>query len=130
MGTDLALIHKGEIGAVHELNRVLDGYNMAPPPMVDGVNHRRERCRLSGACWPGYQHQAALLLAKGCDASGQAELFKALYFVRYMPENRADTVVVTKDVDSKSGETRDAICKVGLASLFKVGDGLVAHYWQ
>src|SRR5210317_1137018 len=54
-----ALIDQGLLGLVHELDWILDGEDMVRFVLVDVVNHRCKRCRLTGTRWTRNQHDAS-----------------------------------------------------------------------
>src|ERR1700690_367148 len=56
---DLALIDETAFALVHELDRILDGYNMIGTVVVAVVDHARERRRLAGSGRSGHEHEAS-----------------------------------------------------------------------
>ena len=68
---DLALGHEASLGLVPELDRVLDGEDVAVPGLVDVVDHRGERRRLPDADPTGDEHEATRLLREHADDGGR-----------------------------------------------------------
>ena len=60
---DLALVDQALLGAVHELDWILDGEDVTLEVVVDVVDHRGQGGGLTGAGRSGDQDQALLLVA-------------------------------------------------------------------
>jgi hypothetical protein len=60
--------------AVHELDRILDGQDVALEALVDVVDHRRQRRRLARSGRSGDQHQALLAVADVLEDLRQTEV--------------------------------------------------------
>ena len=63
IGVQLALVDHAVLVHVNEFDGVLDGKDVIVPFTVDLVDHGRQGGRFARPCRPGYQHQAARLVA-------------------------------------------------------------------
>ena len=78
VGAELALVDRGLLVVVDDLDRVLDGEDVHRALLVHGVHHGRERRRLAGAGRAGDQHQAAGLEREPADHVGHVEVLERL----------------------------------------------------
>ncbi len=64
---DLTLVDDASLVLVHDLDRVLDGDDVALSSAVDVIDHRRKRGRFARAGGAGHQNQAARFIGKVAD---------------------------------------------------------------
>ena len=76
VGADLALVHDRGLVLVEELDRVLDRDDVHRLALVDRVDHRRERRRLTGAGRARHEDEAARLACELEEHLGKAELLR------------------------------------------------------
>ena len=104
---DLALVDQALLRGVHELDRILDGEDVALVGLVDVVDHRRQRGRLAGAGRAGDQHQPLLLVAELLQDRRQAEILERHDLGRDGAEDRALAAAAAKDVDAEAGDVAE-----------------------
>ncbi len=114
VGADLPLVDDAALVVVEELDRVLDREDVRRPGVVDLVDQRRKRRRLSGAGWPGDEHQPARPAGKLVQGVGQAEILERENLVRDQAERRADAVALEEDVDAEARDAGDGVRDVDL----------------
>ena len=115
VGADLALVHDRGLVLVEELDRVLDRDDVQRPALVDRVDHRRERRRLTGARRAGHEDEAPRLARELEEHLRQAELLGRLDQLRHEAEGGGEAVALEVDVDAEAGDAGDGVREVDLA---------------
>jgi hypothetical protein len=100
---------------VEELDRVLDRDDVHRHALVDRVDHRRERRRLTGARRAGHEDEAARLPRELEEHLRQSELGGRLDHLRHETEGCGEAVALEVDVDAETGDAGDRIREVDLA---------------
>src|SRR5215211_1980244 len=111
---DLALVDDALLVLVQELYGILDAHDVLASGLVDPVDHRRERGRLTAARRSRHQYQTPWLLRHVLDGLGQTELVEAFYLVRYRAERRTERAFLEVHVDPEAGGARQGIAEVEL----------------
>ena len=117
---DLALVDERHLVAVHELDRVLDGDDVALAGLVDDVDERGERGGLARAGGAGDQHQAAGQVGQRLDDGRQAELVEVDHLVGDDAEGGADGVALHEDVDAEAHLGAHGVRRVELVGLLEL----------
>jgi len=99
---------------VEELDRVLDRDDVHRPAIVDVVDHRRERRRLTGARRAGHEDEATRLARELEEDLREAELRGRLDHPRHEAEGGGEAVALEIDVDAEAGDAGDGIREVDL----------------
>lgn len=73
VGAELALLHEGELVTVHDLDRILDGDDVARLGAVDGIDEGRQRRRLARRGRPADEHQTGAQPQEVLHGGRQAE---------------------------------------------------------
>jgi hypothetical protein len=95
-GSSLSLIDQAFLIAMHELDRILDRDHMIRAGLVDVVDHRRQRGRLSGASRPGHDHQPLGEIAESENLGRQAELVRGQDLGWNHPKDPARAVTIAE----------------------------------
>ena len=111
---DLALIDDAALVADQELDRVLDGHDVAGLVAVDVIDHRRERGALAGAGGAGDQDEPALLRGDLLQHLGQEQLLDGGDLERDDAEHDADGPALLEDIDAKAAQPGNAVGEVEL----------------
>jgi hypothetical protein len=120
VGPDLALVDDAALVPVQELDRVLDREDVLRPAAVDLVDDRCEGRRLTGACRPCYEHEAARLLREHVQRVRDAELLERLQLRWDEPESSADRLPLEVHVDAEAREPGDRVREVELTVQLEV----------
>src|SRR3569623_2370141 len=94
---NLALIDDTVLVVEQELDRVFDRQDVIVAINVDLVDHRRKRCRLTGAGRSRNEDQTAGLLAEVRDDRRQSQSIERLDLVRDRTKHRADRTLLVKE---------------------------------
>ena len=109
MHADLALADQAVLAHMHELDRILDGENVAFFARVDVVDHGRERGGFARAGFAGDQDQAAVDLAQiASRPRGSLSSAAVLCLRGNRAKHRAHAVQLAHHVDAKTRDARDA----------------------
>ena len=119
VGADLALVHDALLVLVQELDRVLDGHDVAGPFLVDDVDHAGERGRLARARRAGHHDEPAREPGEIRDDPGQTQLFQPLDLERDEPERRAERIPLLVDVHTEPRLTGQRVGHVQLELLLE-----------
>ena len=114
VGSELALVDDALLVAVQELDRVLDREDVLVALLVDPVDHRGERRRLTGPGRPGNEHEAARLVREVEQHRRQAELLELGDIRRNRPHDRANRRPLEERVHAEAGLVRDCVREVDL----------------
>ena len=95
---DLALVHDADLVLVDVLDRVLDGEDVDRAPLVDVVDHRRERRRLPGAGRAGDEHEALRQVAEVLAAPGQEQCVERRDLERDRPQRQRHDALLDEAV--------------------------------
>ena len=90
----LALVDDRLAVLVQELDRLLDGEDVARPGPVDAVDERRQRGGGAGAVRAAHEHEAALVVAPLDHLVGQPEVLRRGDAGGHEPEHRAHGVAL------------------------------------
>jgi hypothetical protein len=126
---DLALVDDRLLVEVQELQRVLDGHDVAPARAVDVVDHRGQGRGLARAGGAGEQHDPALLLGQRADDRRQRQLVDGLDRDGDGADDQRDRAALAEGVAAKAREAGDRVGEVDLAlvgELLQLG-GVVEH---
>jgi hypothetical protein len=123
----LALVDDRLLRLVHELDRVLDGEDVAELLVVDVVDHRRQGGRLAGTGRTGDQAQAAWDAGDVLELGRAVELLQGQHLGRDGTEHRAGAAVLVEGVDPEAGHAGQLEGEVGLEELLVVLALLVVH---
>jgi hypothetical protein len=111
---DLALVDEALLALVHELDRVLDGQDVAVLVLVEVVHHRRQRGALARAGRAGHQHHAARLERQLGEHLRRVQLLEREDLARDGAEHRAGAAVLVEGVDAKARQALDLEREVAL----------------
>src|SRR5277367_5714190 len=127
MHSYLALTDQAVLAQVHELDRILDGENMALFSRIDVIDHG---CQGRGLARPRFarnQYQAAVDLAKIHHGGRQLQLFGALGFRWNRAKYRAHAVQLAHDVDAKSSDVGYGVSEVRAVLCLEALDRELGH---
>ena len=99
---DLALVHDADLVLVHVLDRVLDGEDVDRAPLVDVVDHRRERRRLPGAGRAGDEHEALRQVAEVLAAPRQEQRVEGRDLERDRPQRQRHDALLDEAVATEA----------------------------
>ena len=111
---DLALVDRGVLVWVQELDGVLERDDVPRPGGVDVVDHRREGRRLARARGAGEQDDAALLLGELADDGRQVEVVDRADVHRDRADDQRDAAALGEGVDAEAREAGDRVGEVDL----------------
>src|SRR5690606_7729685 len=114
LGDDAALV------LVHELDRVLDGDDVARTVLVAVADHRRQRGRLAGASGADEDDDAALGHRQRLDDRRQVQLFDGGDARLDATQHHADLVALVEAADAEAADAGDADREVALVGLFEL----------
>ncbi len=114
---DLALVHDAAAIVVEDLDRVLDRDDVLLTCAIDLVDHRRERCRLSGAGGAGDEHEATLLPREPRDSGREVELVEAGDPVRDHAKGERDGAALAESVHAEARKVGTRVRKIEVATL-------------
>src|SRR5690606_40299383 len=97
-----------------ELDRVLDGEDVAAPLAVDLVDHRGEGRALTGARGAGDEDEAARFLCQPLDLRRHPELAERLDVERDLADGQGDAAALAVDVPAEPCKVLDAEREVQL----------------
>ena len=115
----LALIDQTALVLVHEFDRVLDRENVIVALLVDLVEHRRERRRLTGSRRPGDEHESTRPLCERGENRRQAQFLEAADLLGDQSIDCADRAALVEHVHAEARETLDTKREVELEGLFE-----------
>src|SRR3989440_1413488 len=110
---DLALADEAALSLVHELDRVLDGEDMALHAPVDVVDHRRERGGLARTGLAGHQDQSVIGAAHLPHRVRHLQLLERERLGGDGAEYGADAVQMPHDVDAEAPAVGERVGEVG-----------------
>ena len=121
------LIHDRPLVADEELDRILDGHDVAGLVRVDVIDHRRQRGRLSRTGRTRHQDETALLSRDLLQHLGQQELLDAHDLEGNDAQHHADGAALLEDVDAEAPEARHAVRQVELVLRLELFLLVVVH---
>src|SRR5690606_35316670 len=119
---DLALVDDAALVPVHELDRVLDGQDVAALFTVDLVDHRGERRALPRAGRPGHEDEVARPFGELGHDGRQLQLFELLYAERDLPDRDGNAPALAVD---DPAEARQLLNPEGEVELFLLLEALL-----
>ncbi len=111
---DLALVDQALLRLVHELDRVLDGEDVAVLVLVDLVHHRRQRGRFARAGRPGDQHDAARLVGDLGEDLWRLQVLERQDLRRNRAHHRRGAALLHERVDAEACQVRHREREVAL----------------
>src|SRR6202000_1844940 len=105
---------------VQKLDRVLDGEDVVFAAVVDLVDHRGQRCRLSGARRAGDEDQPTRQAGQLAGGGRHAPGLQGLYHAGDDAEGRADRAALQVRVDAHARGPRDRVAEVDLARVLEL----------
>ena len=119
VGAHLTLVHDAALVLVQELDRVLDGHDVATALGVHHVDHRCQRRRLARSGRAGHDHEPPLETGEVGHHRRQTELVDLLDLERDHAERRTDRVALHVHVDTEPGPARQRVRHVELELLLE-----------
>jgi hypothetical protein len=110
----VALVDQALLRFVHELDRVLDGEDVAILVFVQVVNHRCQRGRFSGTGRAGDQHQAARTHREIGEDPRRVQVFQAQDLGWNRAQHGRSAAPLVVGVDAEARQPRDFKGKVDL----------------
>ena len=127
VGPDLALVHDGALVGVEDLDRVLDRHDVPVVVVVDEVDHRAERRRLTRACRSGDEDEAAWVIGELANDGRQTERLERRDVALDAPQHEADRAALAHHVDAEATEARHGVGEVGLGARDELFCPLLRH---
>src|SRR5690606_12154218 len=124
---DLALVDDGLLVPVQELDRILDGEDVAGRVAVAVVDHRRQRGRLAGTGGTDHQHQAALLHHDVLEDLGQLQLVDGGDLALDGADHHADLTALLEHVHAEAAGVLHRDRHVELEVAFELGHLALVH---
>src|SRR5207253_10277625 len=109
-----SLVRDRPLVADEELDRILDGHDVAGLVGVDVIDHRRERSRFSRAGGAGDEDEAALLPRDLLEDLGEEQLLDGVDLEGDDAEDDADGAALLEAVDAEAAQAGDAVSEIEL----------------
>ena len=116
VGADLALVDDRALVGVQDLDRVLDRDDVPVVVVVDEVDHRAERRRLSRTGRTGDEDEPALVIGELADDGRQTERLERRDVALHAPQHETDRAALAHDVHAEAAEARHRVREVGLGA--------------
>ena len=115
--TNLALGDDGALVPHQELHRVLHGNDVAVAVLVDVVDDRSERGRLSRTGCAGHENEPAVVFGDCLHHGRQQQRIDGLDLERDDPQHHADGAPLHEGVDPKAADAAHAVAEVAVEPL-------------
>src|SRR5690554_2617208 len=103
---------------MHKFNRIFNSQYMLLSGFINVVDHSRKRCRFTRAGRAGNQNKTTRIFSDALKNLWSPNVFKSQNSVRNSAESRCRSVLLHKDVGSKTSNSRHSKRKINLKLLF------------
>src|SRR5205085_7947965 len=102
---DFTLRHKRLLVAMQKFDRIFDGDDVTAARRVNAIDHRRQRCRLSGSSRAGDEDETAPFLGDLLYDRRQTELCNALRVIGNNAQHNTHRAALLKKVCTKASQS-------------------------
>ena len=125
-----ALDHLALLRRVHEFDRIFEADDVEVPRLVEVIDHRRQRRRLTGSGAARDEHHALVVVTELFQDRRHLQLFERRYVTRDVTEHRADPRHLAKYVDTKAAAIFADVGKIEVVPFIKAILLLVRKYLE